>query len=198
MVTDSTFHSNQAVGLGGGLYIQQEAMPSADLTRITNSTISGNSAGSFGGNLYVSLLHHPLELHHTTVVDGVSPDASAISENQLHADLILSRSIVGGNALEETCDIDNNWLVRDSYNVFSHNFECVGEEDAILNTDNLALDGLGLEPLADNGGAKLTHKPTYGSPAINWVIEDCTGRDQRGVERDQFECEAGAVEYPGI
>ena len=55
---------------------------------------------------------------------------------------------------------------------------------------------LNLHPLADNGGVTLTHAINSDSAANNAGDPDhCLDRDQRGVERSQEACDAGAFEY---
>lgn len=62
-------------------------------------------------------------------------------------------------------------------------------------TDQPSTDPL-LGPLADNGGATITHLPATGSPAIDrGLTTGCPGTDQRGVTRPQGAgCDAGSVE----
>ncbi len=71
------------------------------------------------------------------------------------------------------------------------------------NDEELAVSGLGLGPLAMNGGTNPTHALTSASPAIDLVplAAACPPADQRGVTRPQdgdgdreARCDAGSFE----
>jgi hypothetical protein len=66
-------------------------------------------------------------------------------------------------------------------------------------TYTVPASGQGLLPLANNGGATLTHALDPSSPAIDAVTGDCpVFEDQRDVTRPQMSiCDIGAYEYDG-
>ena len=177
-VIQSTINGNSA-DYGGGI-----GNYGATIT-IDNSTISGNSA-DYGGGLYNS--------------SGASTLTNVTIARNTASGGGIYRS--GGTVTVRNTILDNSGpncvgaIANGSGNLQYPGTSC---GDSILSRDPL------LGPLADNGGATLTHLPAAGSPAIDGASNSaCLAVDQRDVVRNIDgdgdtipECDAGSVEVGG-
>ena len=183
-LNNSTVSGNSASADGGGI----NARGDTATVSLSNSTVSGNLAGQGGGI-------------HTSISSSVSLSNSTLSGNSalsygggIYADsstVSVSNSIVANSSGDDcygpaTFNIDNATIIED------------GSCGAVRSGDP------GLLPLADNGGATLTHALSPTSIALNSGIlsgaaapfENCTSEDQRGEVRDNGDgaCDVGAFE----
>jgi predicted outer membrane repeat protein len=167
-ITDSTISGNTATcdgvpgaytfGGGGGL-----ATWSAVQVSITNSTFSGNRSDLDGGAIYTRHLGS-VALSNATITDNTAPDGTGISANGDSSpfDLVTYSSIIAGNHAPDggtATDIATIHAITGAHNL-------IGSADAALPPDTLGGDPR-LAPLADNGGATLTHALLPDSPAID-------------------------------
>ncbi len=167
---------------------------------ISNSTFSGNIAGDFGAGIY-SVSAFPSKVSHSTFtnnaadanVNGVGDGGGIYSDDSLLIqDVILANNIdYSGEAPD--C---GGALLSNGYNLIKTLTGCAV---TLLPSDLFGIDPL-LGPLANNGGATLTHALLAGSPAID--AGNCTDPDgnpvlfdQRGFPRPQgVTCDMGAYE----
>jgi hypothetical protein len=168
-----TFAGNTAAFSGGGLFNNGPAT-------LTNATFAGNTADT-GGALYndhdgiVSLSHVTLGSNSATTSTGgiYTFEASAALYNSL-----LSGN-TGGNC-GGTVSAGTDSL----------------SDDASCGSATVNATGIGLLPLAQNGGTTQTMALGVGSAAVD--IADagrCTATDQRGVARPRgARCDVGAYE----
>jgi hypothetical protein len=189
---NSTVSNNQAGigarGWGGGVHV------GCNCTAVfTNTTISGNSAVVDGGAVRV---RGSLKLVNCTIYGN---DAGKGGGLYVVGKLDYVNTIVASNS-HGNCVLDS-----------SYGFTFQGEGSLGLNSNNLVASGSCesdysgdpmLGPLADNGGATLTHALLSGSPAIDAVpVVSCTlPTDQRGGLRPivhtspDTPCDIGAFE----
>ena len=155
---------------------------------ITNSTLSGNSAilNDGGG---INMTSGAITLSNTTITEN---SAATRGGGVLLGFQLISNfynSLFANNSNND-CEIASTTfdLNADSFNII--------QNDA-CNTDARNLDPL-LGPLADNGGATLTHGLLPNSPARNTgILASCEIEDQRGQIRNDGDnlCDVGAVEF---
>jgi len=182
LVTNSTIHENDNLE---GFAAVQSGIPSglvgnAAFGRLTlrNVTISGND----GGSLYIPTGIATLEFV------TIAGNAGLYGIQAAPGALTIRNSILAGNSpanCYQTITADS-WGFNLSSDASCGLFQTGDKE----NVDPL------LGPLADNGGATLTHLPAAASDAIDHgscSIDVTT--DQRGIARPQGEaCDIGAVE----
>lgn len=187
-------------GLGGG------AFGAANVT-ISNSTFSGNSASQGGGVFATGDLvfqANTVALNIATM-DNNSADATTTIDGggvfATSAAITLDSSILFGNeAAGSALGVD--FALSGGSLAGGNNL--VGDSAATLPGDTLSVDPM-LGPLADNGGATMTHALLAGSPAID-VGNNAAGlsTDQRGpgfarvvgaaADIGAFEVQGGAVD----
>ncbi len=159
---------------------------------IENSTLSGNVASYLGGGIYISD-GSDITISNSTLTANEADSGNAIAIYTIVASVIIKNSILTSNT-GETCRDNPELIVSLGFNL-SDDASChLIELTDLPNTDPL------LGPLADNGGATLTHALLPGSPAIDSGDNaNCPTRDQRGVPRPQGAgCDRGAVEAVDI
>jgi len=145
LILGSTISGNQSVHEGGGFH---------GTGVIRNSTISGNTAGGSGGGIFTydgvcGCLSVRLELTHTTVTANRAPNGAGVSVDEWNPSIVdVKHSIIAGNTTDGST-----------------------ANDVIGSINNLGFNLIGgtaqLGPLANHGGATLTHALLAGSPAID-------------------------------
>ncbi len=176
-----TIRGNSADSDGGAIYFD---FP--DTSFLENCTFSGNSALSSGGAVAI-ITNDTVTLTNCTIVSNSAPIGSAFGDID---QITLANTIVSG-----TCE-------GDPISSSGGNIESPGDNCGLNQpTDQVAVSAasLALSPLANNGGATLTHLPGPNSAAISQARAVlCPSIDQRGVPRPQGAgCEVGAVELEG-
>lgn len=175
-ITNSTISGNSVTGDGGGIQAN-----SSGFVKIENSTISGNSAAQTAGGVGAGAFYSngSLGIFNSTINDNVSPMGGGIAFHQATTELSLTGTIiansVGNDCNNPPIDGGNNWF-----------------EDASCN--GTAQGTPMLNPLADNGGATLTHALQVGSGAIDAGGECLVDFDQIGTPRSICKCDIGAFE----
>lgn len=154
-LSSSTISSNWAQN-DGGLYFGN----SMGKATIVNSTISSNETTTNVGALYA---YGALELINSTVAfnhsNGVTSEFSGV--NVAGASLLIESSVVAGNGgAQGPGDL---WVAPTTMVTGSHNLFIAASGLPALPSTVSACPKLG--PLADNGGATLTHAIASNSPA---------------------------------
>jgi uncharacterized repeat protein (TIGR01451 family)/CSLREA domain-containing protein len=184
-LTNVTLNGNATSGSGGGIN-------NGGSTSLTNVTMSGNTAGTTGGGVSTALATLSAAFTNVTFSgNGAAPSSGGAVFNAGVTNVkntIVANSPTGGNCagpVRMTSQGDN--LISDA----TCNLTSPGDRN---NTNPQ------LGPLADNGGATLTHALLPGSPAIDAVIHNACpppATDQRGITRPRgVACDIGAYEAP--
>jgi hypothetical protein len=183
-VTDSTVSGNSAIcdgtpgsytfGGGGGV-----GTWAPNPIAITNSTISGNSTNLNGGGLYTRA-GGALDLVNSTVTDNSADNGAGIADNGSRApgEMAIESTIVAGNhSLGAIAPIQ----IVTVHGAISGTHNLITTANVTLPPDTLTVDPQ-LAPLADNGGATLTHALLAQSPAIDAGSNTAAlAHDQRGA-----------------
>lgn len=161
-ISRSTFWGNSVVQDGGGV-------GSSGALTVTESTFSGNHAGVRGGGIHIA--SGVATINGVTVSNNAAGIGGGISSPSAVATVtgsIIANSTSGG-------DLDGN---------FAGIYNLVGDGHLLSRFTNSLQGDPSLGPLADNGGATLTHAPLAGSIVINHgdptVAFDPIEFDQRG------------------
>ncbi len=153
------------------------------ILELDTSTISGNAAPSGGGVLLSA--DTAFSATYVTITDS---QGSGITSDGASTAAPLVGNVVAAQATGTDCASTGAALTSGGFNADSDGTCGFGES-----TDAPGVAPL-LGPLADNGGATLSHVPQAGSPLLE-AGGGCTGVDQRGQSRPQgAACEIGAVE----
>ena len=181
-INGSTISGNSvnANGIGGGIVVAFTD------TVVTNSTISGNSAGSRGGGFINTqgLNSDTATFSYSTIVNNSTTGTGGgigRSGNSGAGAVIIGNTIIANNTDNGTApDIDNT-VVSQGYNLIK---SVTGTTITGTTTGNIiGLDPM-LSPLADYGGATLTHAFLPNSPAIDRADPmNFPPTDQRGLMR---------------
>ena len=187
------------VAAGGGFVDSGGAM-----VRIADSTISGNTAaGSVaflgGGGIESDSSPAKFDLNNVTITNNQARVGGGID---VSAGIVaLQNSILAGNSATAGSPECFGSLTSHGHNLLGSTAGCTiasGSGD-VTNPSPL------LGPLADNGGATMTHALLSGSPAINAGDPAapgsggtaCEATDQLGTTRPQGSaCDIGAFEVP--
>ena len=168
---------------------------------LSHTTVRGNAADGFG-----AIQASNLTLINSTVSGNTSTAAVMLPALGAFQTLTLTNSTIAyntGGGVQSNGGI----AVRNSiiaYNVGKNCFNTPGTFAGVSMANDSSCGGAPgmlvgepqLAPLADNGGATMTHALASGSPAIN-VGTSCTvTTDQRYVPRDA-QCDLGAYEFVG-
>lgn len=184
-ISRTVFAYNQAEEYGGGLGLQMGNLA------LTNSTVSSNRINGNGSGAGVAIGGNS-----TLTATNVT-----IALNLVGLDVYKEGEMIMQNSLIFTPDQPNCNLVATPIVSLGHNLtdddSCAGLDEE---TDSVS-SGIGLQPLADNGGNTLTHAISKESTAVDaGNNEVCTtspvnGVDQRGFERPSgTACDIGAFE----
>jgi hypothetical protein len=219
---DVTIQGNQAVGFGGGIYLnsgkaslngvtitanQSEAgagmFASGGTITVTNSTVSGNIAGNNQSGIYVSGDPVTMALINSTIAYNTRTGTNATEFGGLiagnKANVTLQNTIIAhnGGVSGNNCSISPNVTWTSNGNNLASDFSC----DLNGSGDQPGTDPL-LTSLGDYGGSTWTHALQPGSPAIDAGSNNgCPATDQRSVTRPYdgdndniATCDVGAVE----
>jgi len=159
VVIDSTINDNTADSTGGGVYFFTPYLEPVALTAtVSNSTISGNTAPQKAG-LEVRLASVTLNLGNSTIAFNSAADGcgglSIGGSANLQSSIIANNAGTGGTA-DDVCG--NGTLTGANNLILASALAVPG--------DTISADPM-LDPLANNGGATLTHALHAGSPAID-------------------------------
>ena len=180
-VTSCTFSGNTANFEGGGIS-NAEGSPS-----VTNCTFSDNSA-TWGGGM--SNLGSVAMTNCTFIGNSATGEGDGIS-NDGTAVLTVQNTILADNGSE---DLYNAATVNSSCNIVETHTGFTPDPTDITGYQ----PGLGIAPLADNGGDTRTHALMSESIAIDaGNASGAAATDQRGVQRDATP-DIGAFEYHEI
>lgn len=176
VIQNSTISGNYASDDGGGInfYSDDGAL------LLSNSTVSGNSAGGHGGGLYLNHKDGDGRIDNSTIVDnyayyGGGGIYNATSGLNIRSSIIANNSTYSGNG---------NDIGDDSGELYVQ-FSLIEDPDGIsltTNFNNIFYADPALGPLADNGGATMSHALLAGSPAIDTGLNIAPAADdQRGI-----------------
>lgn len=219
-VRDSVFSGNSALNDGGA--INGEFGCSCSWVEVSGSTFVDNSAGSksFGGALN---LPHEFDVRLSTFSANSAGAGGAIRVDNasLGGSYRIAASTFTGNAAQAgtavflsapaspDLELSNNAIAGTcaSAGAGSGVIDGLGNVEGPGDTCNLDAGNIvgaapaqfALAPLADNGGPTPTHLPGAGSIVTGAGLDAaCTQLDQRGLVRDDGECDAGSVEVGAI
>jgi len=222
-INNSTFSGNSSGATGGGIFLFQQAA-SAPVVNVNESTISGNNATRAGAGIEINTngtvnLRNATISGNTVAPTGVSGGGIQVTTggrlNSTNATIVNNTAPAGGGVAVINTGaasffntiVANNTVgdcagtVTSTGNNLSSDASCAGfNQPSDQNSTNPNLG-----PLANNGGATLTHLPLPGSPAIDRGSNTgCPATDQRAATRPQdgdgngtAVCDIGAVEVQG-
>ena len=219
-VRDSVFIGNSAVNDGGA--INGVSGCSCSWVGVSGSTFADNSAGSksFGGALN---LPHEFDVRLSTFSANSAGAGGAIRVDNasLGGSYRIAASTFTGNAAQAgtavflsapaspDLELSNNLIAGTcaSAGGGSGVIDGLGNVEGPGDSCNLDAGNIvgaapaqfALAPLADNGGPTPTHLPGAGSIVTGAGLDAaCTQLDQRGLVRDDGDCDAGSVEVGAI
>ena len=214
---DVTVRDNSSASFGGGLNVGGDTMlENVTLTgntsssgaalfaqqgtiTMTNVTISDNTASNNSGGVYISGPSTSIYVQNSTIANNHRTNAAGTGYNGLrignNATAEIVNTIIANNDDRNCGGTSGNWTSLG--NNLSSDFHCAFTQSG----DQQGVDPL-LGPLAENGGATLTHALLPSSPAIDTGSNaTCPATDQRGVARpydgdgdSTATCDIGAVE----
>lgn len=198
VLTNSTISGNQTAAGGWG-----GAISNVGELSVRNITISGNRAGGHGGGVD-NASDAAVEFKNATVVenaadedrDGFGEGGGFYNEGGV---VQASNSLVALNRSGDQPMDCRGDLTSQGFNLIQTTNGCAIGGDP---TGNLVGLDPQVGPLADNGGATLTHALLANSPAIdrgNPLAPGgggaaCLSSDQRNLERSDRRCDIGAFE----
>ncbi len=176
-VRNSTF-TRCSASLGGGIYQDNGRL---GMMRVINSTISGNQADNGAGVLCAG--SRSTFQHVTIASNGLRPNgpvtlSAANGIRILGGGLSLLNSIIGENSPTDLAGM----VTTASHTLLGNGLGAMGITDGV-DGNIVGMNPL-LEPLADNGGATLTHLISCESPARNAGLDVHAADldfDQRGA-----------------
>lgn len=189
-----TTFSGTAGGATAGAVLVNGSVADGDGFLIESSTFSGNATTGAGGAIAA---HVPGVVDHCSFIENTAgTEGGALLLGALPQ--VRSSLFVGNDAPDgATCKQLVPGSVSAGFNVFDDDTGCplleAGDTSTAAPLAQIAA------PLAEHGGAAPTHALVAGSPAIDAAA--CVGvdgnaavRDQRGAERLDNRCDAGAFE----
>lgn len=193
-----SFIGNAALYFGGGLY-------NAGSLDLVNVTFAGNTAAFSGGGLFNN---GPATLANVTFAGNTADTGGALYNDQYGVAALTHVTLSGNSATNTAGGIYTfaaDTTLFNSLLASNTGGNCGGSVSA--GADSLADDascggatvnatGIGLLPLAQNGGATQTMALGAGSAAIDTAAPShCPATDQRGVARPRgARCDVGAYE----
>jgi CSLREA domain-containing protein len=196
-VDGSTISNNRASNAGGGIVASNFST-----VNLTNSTLSGNTAGTQAGALIYTFADG-VTMNNVTVTNNTvtAGDVGGILRGSGSGAVSMRNTIVAGNSAPMGSSPDcYGTMTSQGHNLIgSLGSGCSVTGDTTGNLSGAA----NLGPLANNGGATLTHKPGPTSNAVDAGDPStpgsggtsCAATDQRGLARPGgTQCDIGAVE----
>ncbi len=165
LIANSTIEGNRA-DRGGGLLVSGSGTNGAAVT-IRNSTISGNTANVEDGGAY---LRGPVTLANSTIAFNAGYRGLLLDSSGFAVE--FESSILADNGNSDLGALANVTITG------ANNLIMATGADVVAPPDTIAADPM-LAPLANNGGATLTHALGAGSPAID------AGNNVAGLAVDQ-------------
>lgn len=189
VIENSTISNNTADDGGGMWFYSDDGAPI-----IRNSTISANSAFGYGGGLFLTHDDGNGRIDNSTIVDNYAYyDGGGVFND--NSELFIRSSIIANNSVYEGSYSEIGG--EDIYARFSL-IENLDGFNLSSNNNNIFYTDPMLGPLADNGGATMTHALMAGSPAIDAGLNIApSADDQRGDGFDRMvglQTDMGAVE----
>ncbi len=214
-LTDSTVSSNTSEGgssnrgLGGGIYEDSGTLTLANTTVSGNTAQSGSDANADGEGGGIYKLSGATTLSNSTVAFNTAGAAETGGDGGG----VFSTSMGSFTFRNSILALNNADLSADLAGTFaSEGYNLLGENPGPLAPTDIVDPNPLLGPLADNGGATLTHALQTGSPAIDAANPAapgsggtaCEATDQRNEARPQdgdgdatATCDIGAFEKAG-
>ena len=195
VISKTVVANNHAVSDGGGIWVANKTG-----LIISNSTISSNRADNSGGGFYIDETGVVTATNITIALNLIGQDVYKLG------DLTLQNSIIFTPDTPNCTTGLSNPLINSLGNNISDDSSCLGLTEP---TDQIVA-GVGIGPLADNGGDTLTHALLAGSPAIDAGNNAACATavvgniDQRGAMRaggasyGGATCDIGAYEHNSI
>ncbi|MFP6751168.1 MAG: FG-GAP-like repeat-containing protein, partial [Pirellulaceae bacterium] len=182
VISNSSFTGNSSKLSGGGLNVVRQP------ATITSNTFSGNSSTTDdgGGLSFLGSTEYNWDaiLHNNTITNN-SAKLNGGGVYNGGFDISVRNTIIAGNSADGQDNDVSGTYDSDGYNLIGDKGNTGGftdnENRDQVGTSESPIDPL-LEPLADNGGPTLTHRPRILSPIIDagdHLLPDRT--DQRGV-----------------
>jgi subtilisin-like proprotein convertase family protein/threonine dehydrogenase-like Zn-dependent dehydrogenase len=228
-LTDSTVAGNSTTGGGGGLYIysgnvvlQRTSIhnnqarygggvyQSSSTLSAINTTVSSNLASTGGGFEFGGGITSA-DLRFVTIANNSAPSGASIWNSSSSSKVSLSASILTVAPDQRNCS--GSLTSNGGYNRIS-DLSCNLQDATASDLQNVG--NIQIEPLGDNGGPTLSHKPAPDLSIVDImpgnicqsILGDAGLNDQRGrvrpsqgireegviVESDQWTCDVGAVE----
>lgn len=181
-VSASTLSGNTAVGSGGAIVFLGTKLA------VANSTVSSNASQNGAAAIDMLSSSNDLLVEYSTLANNTGTSGVLLSNTSGRATFV--------NSILQQQPVPNCQNSGVALIVVGETFADDGSCSGVIEVSDL-----GLGPLADNGGATLTHALLPQSPAVD-VLSDCrntdglaVGHDQRGASRPQgLRCDAGAFE----
>ncbi|MEZ6070093.1 MAG: G8 domain-containing protein [Pirellulales bacterium] len=174
-LVDSVVWGNSAAAHGGGIYAR---IYTGGKLQIDNSTVSGNRAGANGGGIWMqavvgatAAIRNSTVAHNTADADSSGDAGGGLWVGSLYVPTLVN-TIVAGNVLGDGLrdDVLGGVAVGSAFNLIGVGNVAVGIADSVdgnrVGTLAAPIDAR-LAPLADNGGARLSHALLPLSPALN-------------------------------
>ncbi|MFK8011170.1 MAG: choice-of-anchor Q domain-containing protein [Marinicellaceae bacterium] len=167
-INNSTFNNNKATNQGGAI------LNRAFISLIENTTFSNNTASFTGGAITNSLNATINIINNVSFVNNNSTSGStgAISTDLSSQIMNLTNSLFSNNGKD--CSLTQT--ITGSNNITDDVLNPCPDTSTTLTTSTVG-------PLADNGGATMTHALLVGSEALDASM-DGSGNDQRGFAAD--------------
>lgn len=225
LVENSTICNNSAINEGGGLRL--DAFTSTILrSTVCSNAVTTSDVAQFGGGAVAKQAGN-LTIERSTLEGNVAVRGAGIAfagnDLILRSNTIVAPSPLPAGALgsvlrytnadaADTLFFFNNILIGQcSYTTAPNPDSALSNIEASGNTCRLLLaplqsgnqtavsgSSVNLGPLADNGGATDTRLPQAPSIAIDLGANTaCSALDQRGYQRNDPQCDIGAVEVGG-
>lgn len=160
-ISNTTFSGNSSSGLGGGAFLSTWSSAGS----VANTTFSGNTVtGSNGSGVYVEgLSGRTVQFRNNTVTANTGGNSGALLACY-GGNIVLNSTIAWGNG---TSDVSPASCTAATMTGANNLVGAVAGSGVFTGVTGTLTSNPMLAPLANNGGAILTHALLAGSPAIN-------------------------------